>query len=143
MHAPSMVFTDTLWEWGTVDPDHSSGQGGWCIVVGIADGTTVIVGEVQEDEDPSQIYALTIAAAGEPVRVQIGGTVEPSAALPVAIRLDGGHGWVVAAYGSALAYRTTVEGVWTDAGTDAALLPEDATQVRVTHSGREVVVSIR
>lgn len=141
---PIAVFADMLWEWGTIDPNQSSTPGGWCILVGIADGAAVLVSELQEDADPSRIYAVTVDAGDAPVRAQVGPEVDPAAPLPVAIKLDADHGWVVAAYGSRLSYRTTVDGGWTDGGTDAALLPDDAAQVRVTDArGHEVVVPLR
>lgn len=141
INAPALAFHDGLLEWGTLDA-RTTLLGFWCVAVRLDDGSTILVSEVQEDERPSRLFALTTAADDTPTGVQVGNSIDPSAPLPVAIRLTGGHGWVVAAYGSALAYRTTAAGDWVEAGTDAALLPDAATEVRVTGRGGPVVVAL-
>lgn len=59
----------------------------------------------------------------------VGDVINRNVPLPVRYRLPDGQGWLVAAYGKALSYRT--DGDWHDVGRDAALLPDNATQVRV------------
>ncbi|WP_162788463.1 hypothetical protein [Amycolatopsis albispora] len=60
--------------------------------------------------------------------------MDPAAALPVRLRLPDGQGWVVAAKGARLDYRTgeAREGDFAD----AALIPDAATQVQIRHPGR-------
>jgi hypothetical protein len=141
VRAPA-IFHNALLEWGTVDEVYGV-VGSWCVLVRLDDETMVIVREYQNDEERSRIYAVTTNTGGEPQRIQVGGFIDRSSALPVAIRLTGRHGWVVAAYGFDLAYRTTVDGGWTAAGANAALLPDAATAVRVTGPrGVETVVPL-
>jgi len=45
------------------------------------------------------------------------------------VALPAGQGWLVAAKGARLSWRTD-SGPWTAAGTDAALLPATASEVR-------------
>lgn len=59
------------------------------------------------------------------------GVVDHDAVLPIRYHIPDGGGWVVARAGKSLAYRTTPDGQWQDAGTGAALLPDNAVQVRV------------
>ncbi|TDV53997.1 hypothetical protein [Actinophytocola oryzae] len=63
------------------------------------------------------------------------GKIDHDAVLPVRYRLPDGGGWVVARKGQPLSYRTQ-GGQWHDAGRDAALLPDDAVEVKV---GEDVV----
>jgi hypothetical protein len=58
------------------------------------------------------------------------GLFDPRAPLPVAVRLDRRRGWLVASPQARLRYRVD-GGPWVDAGTDAALLPDAATEVEV------------
>jgi hypothetical protein len=57
--------------------------------------------------------------------------VDHGAVLPIRYRIPDGGGWVVANKGKTLAYRTAPDGQWTEAGKDAALLPDNAIQVKV------------
>jgi hypothetical protein len=65
-----------------------------------------------------------------------------SEALPVRLRVPDGQGWVVAHYGAQLQYRASADGAWQDAGSDAALLPDNAAQVQVTKNGNATVVNL-
>lgn len=54
------------------------------------------------------------------------------------------QGWVVAAYGSHLRYRTSTSGAWLDGGDNAALLPDAAAEVQVNRPGKApAVVTLR
>ncbi len=67
------------------------------------------------------------------------GLVDPHAPLPIAVRLDRGRGWLVASPRAGLRFR--VDGSpWVHSGHDAALLPDDATEVEVDVPGRGSVV---
>lgn len=90
-------------------------------------GDRVVAGEVQWGDDPAQIYAV-VRSRGS-YRTVWGGAADRAATLPVRVRLPGDGGWVVAAKGKALSYRT--RGSWHDAGHDAALIPAGSTAVRV------------
>jgi hypothetical protein len=95
-------------------------------------GPGFVLGERVLDRDPSRLYALL-----DDGRIVDGGPIDLHAALPVALRLPAGQGWVVAAYGSALRWRHA-GGAWTDVGRDAALLP-DGTDLQVEVGGSTVV----
>jgi hypothetical protein len=86
-------------------------------------GTPFVLGEVQYDSEPSHVYVVVNGTT-----VHYVGVADRSAVLPVKWKLP--DGWVVAAKGKALAYRTG-SGSWHDAGRDAAVLPIEATEVRV------------
>ena len=121
---------------------HSS-PGLWSVAAGLPDGRTALVGEYQQESDPSRLYAVLVDPAGQVQTVQYGGQLDPTAPLPVAIRIAGAQGWVVAAPGSHLRYRTASDGQWIDGGAEAALLPDDAVQVQVNpNNGTPVEVSL-
>jgi len=99
----------------------------WYAVGTTADGSRLIAGELQLDADPSRVYVVlhsptghVAAAARQP---------DPASEVPVMVPLPRGQGWLVAAKSARLSWRTR-SGPWTDAGTDAALLPAAATEVR-------------
>jgi hypothetical protein len=99
----------------------------WYAAGTTADGSRLIAGERQLDADPSRIYVVlhsptghVDAAARQP---------DPVSEVPVTVPLPRGQGWLVAAKGARLSWRTG-SGPWTDAGTDAALLPAEASEVR-------------
>ncbi|MGR6322486.1 hypothetical protein Q2K19_13175 [Micromonospora soli] len=60
--------------------------------------------------------------------------------MPVRLQLPDNQGVLVAAEGAALSYRIG-DGQWQDAGRNAALLPANITDVRVTDAG-DTVTSI-
>ncbi|MEV0156893.1 hypothetical protein AB0H57_24620 [Micromonospora sp. NPDC050686] len=65
-----------------------------------------------------------------PVIAVYGDEVDPTAPLPVAVRLPDGRGWLVARKDARLSYLGT-DGRWHPAGRHAALLPPTATRVRL------------
>ncbi|WP_088287395.1 hypothetical protein [Kineosporia sp. A_224] len=109
------------------------------------DGRTYVVATLTVDADPSRVVGGVLTGA-DPEHVTAsalvdGGVLDPDAALPVAVRLPERQGWVVASVGAALRYRVTPSGSWTDAGRDAALLPDaDRLEVEVTRDGTTPVV---
>lgn len=119
------------------------GIGFWAVVVGLADGRTVVVSEVQEGEHPSRAYGLLYAADGSIVDTYLGGEIDPARVLPVRVRLPQGLGWVVADHGAALEYRTADTGDWLPGGADAAYLPANAGAVRVTRAGTPTIVELQ
>lgn len=113
----------------------------WFAVGVTPDGHRFVVGDRQLGHQPSQLYGAWQDAHGG-LSTLYGGPVTPGAALPVRLRLPGGQGWVVAAKGAQLSWHGTGGTAWTDAGTDAALLPTAATQVRVTVNGHSTDVTL-
>ena len=79
--------------------------------------------------DPSRAYVVLLPRSG-PATVIDGGPVDRRSSLPVQVRLPDRQGWLVAAKGAQLAWRTG-SGAWTPAGRNAALLPAAATEVQV------------
>jgi hypothetical protein len=106
-------------------------------------GRTALVGETQDGLRDSQLYAVVLDRFGAVEDVIPAGAVDSAAALPVAVRLPDAQGWMVAAHGSEIAFRTTADKAWQPVGANAALLPNLATQVRLTRSvGEPVTVDL-
>lgn len=134
------VFHRELEKYGMLDIGVGAiGYGLWSVIAGLPDGRTAVVSEVQQGQHPSRLYAVLLDSTGKVQAVRAGSVVDPEAKLPVALRLPDAQGWVVAAYGSQLRYRTSSGGPWQDGGDNAALLPDAATEVQVG----ETVVSLR
>lgn len=113
-------------------PDPRAGT--WRIRGRLPDGELVLVGEYQQNPRPSALYAVLLTDRGTPEQVLRGSEVEPSSVAVV--RLPDDRGWVAAADGKQLRYRTSTGGDWLGSDTSAALLPHDAVQVQV---GTQVV----
>jgi hypothetical protein len=147
-HTPAdwqVTFWNALEDHGMIDIGNAYGGGGvWTVLAGLPDGRTAMVSEAQQEERPSRLYAVLMNRTGKVLTVKAGAEVDPKAALPVALRMPDAQGWVVAAYGSHLRYRTSTGGGWLDGGDNAALLPDAATEVRVERPGKEpAVVTLR
>jgi hypothetical protein len=128
---------------GLVDSGFSArGLGGWFVRAGLNDGRVAVVSELQMGNDASQIYAVLLKPDGSVDRVVPGGVVDPASPLPVRLRLPDRQGWVAAHYGGALSYRTGPNAAWRDAGHNAALLPDNATEVLVTRNGTQTPVAL-
>jgi hypothetical protein len=128
--SPLNLFHTAPRESGLLDPasfEEAAAQ--WLVVAGLADGRTMIVGSYQEADNPEYLYSGLVRADGSVEKVTRGPQAKPVGALPVRLRLPGGQGWVVAAMSHQLSHRT--DGAWSTPVTDAALLPDAATQVRV------------
>ncbi|MEO3930858.1 hypothetical protein ABGB07_44500 [Micromonosporaceae bacterium B7E4] len=125
--------------WGTHTPDGSP----LLTVYGVTpDGRLLLLQTVQYDDHPARVVAL-LGPAGSPLRPVASGIADWSAVLPVRVRLPDGQGTVVAAEGAAFGYRVTELG-WRDAGRDAALLPTEAVELRVTPpSGPALTLPLR
>jgi hypothetical protein len=109
------------------------GYGSWSVRGATPDGRAFLASEARLENDPSHAYVLL---GNELIA---GPQIDPHAALPIAVDLPDGQGWVVAAVGSSLRYRIG-SGAWTSAGNDAALLPSTATSVEVTSGASAAVV---
>jgi hypothetical protein len=100
----------------------------WYAYGATPDGRRLVATDLAAAGDPSRAYVVLTDDAGRST-VTAGGPIGRGDSVPVRVRLPDGQGWLVAAKGSALSWRTGT-GPWTTAGTDAALLPATATEVR-------------
>lgn len=104
----------------------------WTITARLPDGRVLVLKESQTGDAKPRLVARTAPnLAAEAMNLVDGGTVDPDAILPVRFRIPDGGGWIVADKGKRLSYRTSPDGQWQDAGRDAALLPENTTEVLV------------
>jgi hypothetical protein len=106
-------------------------QGGldnWTISTGLDDGRVALVTAVKHDDEPWRTTVILVNPDLTVSRID-GPVINRNVPLPIAVRLPDSQGWVVAAKGHPLSYRT--DGDWRSVGNDAALLPDDATQVKV------------
>jgi hypothetical protein len=115
--------TGLLPEWDIVDD--------WFIDAGIDQGRAVVVSAVMYPGALWQIVALEVDANG-PVAVLSSTTANRNLPVPVMVELPRGQGWLVASENRSLSYRT--DGDWISAGDGAAVVPEDATQVKAGDS---------
>ena len=101
------------------------------------DGRTVALQETQNRTGMPELTVLVIRPPDNTTTMDnIGsvgsvGAADQGAVLPVRFRIPSGGGWIVADKGKQLSYRTAPDGEWQDAGRDAALLPDNATEVKV------------
>ncbi|GAA3775479.1 hypothetical protein GCM10022225_74270 [Plantactinospora mayteni] len=100
------------------------------------DSRRLLVETIQFDDEPARVIAL-LARNDEPFQAVASTFADWTAPLPVRLRLPDNQGIVVAAEGAALSYRIR-DGKWQNAGRNAALLPADATDVRVTDASGTV-----
>jgi hypothetical protein len=101
---------------------------------------TMIIRHDSELDSQGSVLSVAVGGIGLDNVDTVGDTdhdlIDHDALLPIKYHIPYGDGWVVANKGKPLAYRTTPDGQWTDAGKDAALLPDNAIQVKV---GEDVV----
>ncbi|WP_433284964.1 hypothetical protein [Micromonospora sp. CA-244673] len=102
------------------------------------DGRLLLVETIQYDDDPARVIAL-LAPRYLPFKAVASTIADWRAPLPVRLRLPDNQGILVAAEGAALSYRVG-DGSWQDAGRNAALLPANATEVRVDAGGSVTTV---
>lgn len=134
------VERDSIWGMHHSAPDWSQ-QSEWDVTAALPDGRLVILKETQAAD--SHVPRLTVMVSSDHHSTEVdmvdGGPVDSSQVLPVRFRIPDGGGWIVADKGKALSYRTSPDGDWQDAGRDAALLPDNATEVKV--DGETVALS--
>jgi len=70
-----------------------------------------------------------------------GGTYDKKSALSVQVRLPDQQGWVIARKGATLAYQTG-DSQWHAATSEGALIPDNATQVKVTVGGNTNIATL-
>ncbi|HWH00750.1 MAG TPA: hypothetical protein VNV66_15875 [Pilimelia sp.] len=114
-------------------PNMSYATTGWLLGGRLADGTTVTVGTVNAG-GTHRLVSLT------GTRYADHGVLDPAAPLPIAVRLPGGRGWVVAAPRATLRHRPP-GGSWRPAGLQAAVVPDTGpVEVEVGRTGRRPAV---
>ena len=116
----------------------SDGLPVWTASGRLPDGTEVVVSDAYLDADPSHAYAVLVRD-GES-RVVHGGEVDRFAVLPIVLRLPDGMGTVVARSQARLTWSSATT-PWQEMGFGAALVPPDATRVRVTLRARRCTSS--
>ncbi|MFC4856576.1 hypothetical protein [Actinophytocola glycyrrhizae] len=135
---PSDIFVTAIRDDGILDSaSYTEQQAKWTVVAGTAGDATVILGEHQELDHPAYLYAVTLGPDERTVAgVERVAEIDRDHALPVAYQLPDAQGTVIAAQGKSLSYRASADAAWSTPVDDAALVPADATQVRV---GNEVI----
>lgn len=102
----------------------------WFVRAGLPDGRTAVLGDFSYDGKPYRFHVVLVNEDLSTERLD-GDVVNINKTLPVRFRLPDEQGWLVAAKGTELSYRTSPDEGWRDAGKDAALLPDAAKQVMV------------
>jgi hypothetical protein len=118
------------------DPLEMAQVTGFEVITDLPDGRTAIGFEYAPDFGGSRFYAMVVEHDGKEYSITYGGKLDKNAVLPARVELPDEQGWLVAHYGASLRFRTTPNGLWTDAGLDAALLPRGAIEVEVTKHGK-------
>lgn len=126
------VERDSIWGLHLSAPDWSQ-QSEWDVTAALPDGRLVILKETQAADSDTPRLTVMVSSDYNSTEVDMvdGGPVDAESVLPVRFRIPDGGGWIVADKGKALSYRTSSGGEWQDAGRDAALLPDNATEVKV------------
>lgn len=129
---PGDLFATAVRDHGILDPSSYTPRAPkWTVVAGTPDGRTVILGEWQELDHPSFLYAVTVAEDGRTVLdVDRGSAVDPEHPV-VLYRLPDAAGHVAAAQGRSLRYEPSPGAAWTAPVADAVLVPPDAVRLRV------------
>lgn len=96
----------------------------------LPDGRVAVVSDIQNGAAPARFYALLVTPDMK-YQVYDGGDVNAAEPLPVHFRMPDEQGWVIAQLDQPLKYRTAVNGEWVDAGTSAAVVPDETVQVMV------------
>jgi hypothetical protein len=108
-----------------------------------ANGSKVLLSELQIDPDPTHLYAVVTPANGGKPKIVPGGVPDPKATLPVQVKLPDGQGWAVAANEAKLSYRFGT-GAWSTPRDNAVLVPGGVkAEVKVTLKGIDKVVPLR
>jgi hypothetical protein len=121
--------------------DQSFSAGLWVLAGTVEDRFPITIGPYSLDGGRHWRLGLVYGPYGH-TRARDAGPLDASAPLPVAVRLPDARGWVIAAPRAELAYRAPGSAVWTQAGAQAALLPDaDAWEIRVTTKAGQRVVT--
>jgi hypothetical protein len=109
---------------------HDGYSGMYYVRAGLPDGRVAVVSDIQNGSHPARFYALLVTPDLK-YEVYDGGDVNAAEPLPVHFRLPDQQGWIIAQLNQPLRYRTSTTGAWQDAGTGAALVPDETVQVKV------------
>ncbi|HVK22514.1 MAG TPA: hypothetical protein VM677_14240 [Actinokineospora sp.] len=118
---------------GMADAQEMAQVTGFQAIIDLPDGRSLVGFEYVPDFTGSRFYAAITDRSGKVESITYGGRLNKDT-VSAKVRLD--EGWLVAAYGATLRYRTAPNAPWTAAGRDAALLPTTATQLEVTVDGQ-------
>lgn len=103
----------------------------WTVAADLSDGRTLILSEYQELDNPAYVFSVLIRPDGSVETVTRVLQIDPATPEPVVARAPDNQGWVVAAWGQQISYRTATTGSWEALGTSAALVPNDAVELKV------------
>lgn len=109
------------------------GNGSWIVYGTTSAGARALVFQRQLNAEPARLYLLLDGQLSDQ------GIPDASAPLPVKVHLPNGQGWIVAHYGASLRARSGT-GPWLPVHADAALIPDNTTEVEVTTPGHSAVV---
>lgn len=122
-------------------PSGTSYYSGWHAYAKTSNGDRVVVGEYGLDRDPSRIFAHITSPDGKTKTIG-GGIPQREAALPVAIRLPDGQGWLVVNHGAQLSY-SEEDGSWSSPMPNALLVPDKpGAKVKVKLQAQEQIVPL-
>jgi hypothetical protein len=114
---------------------------GWVIRATTPDGRRLSLRTPSAYDSRQRVLVLLGSRRG-PVRVHYMGELNPTAPLPIAVRLPDGQGVLVAGEDVKLRYRAA-RGDWLAVKGDAALLPRSAARIHVTtRTGRQVELDL-
>jgi hypothetical protein len=132
-----VLFEDALRTSGLLDSaSYDEKVSGWLAAGGIDGDRLVLVGTKQELDNPAYLFTVVLRADFSVERVTRDGQVDPTADLPVAVRLPHGAGWVVGVDPDReLRYRTATDTQWSAPASGTVAIPDDAEAVLV--NGRE------
>ena len=123
-------FTNGLRDSGLLDA-YKEGPPKWTVVADLSDGRTLILSEYQELDNPAWAFSVLLRPDGSVETVERVTEIDPTSTAPIIAPAPDGQGTVVAAEGQSIAYRTSADGSWEDLGNGAALVPDDASDIRV------------
>jgi hypothetical protein len=102
----------------------------WTVAADLPDGRTLILSEYQELDHSAFVFSVLVRPDGSVETMTRVLEIDPAAPDPVVARAPDNQGWVVAAWGQQISYRTTATGSWEPLGTSAALVPNDAVEFK-------------
>lgn len=130
------VFRGGLGSSGLLDDVVGPGKEQWSVAADLSDGRTLILSQHQELDNPAWVFSVLMRPDGSIETVTRVTEIDPASTMPVIAQAPDGQGWVVAAWGEPISYRTSTAGSWENLGTSAALVPADAVEIR---AGEQVV----
>jgi len=129
------------------DPGQSAGTDYWCITGTTPDGSTVQATSIRYGSDGSAApnpahFIAVLTHPGRPPVVAAKAPLADPTKVPWTVRLPNGQGWLVVDKGAVLQYRVG-SGTWQRNDHDVALMPPNATTLRVTKNGTPRIITLR